>query len=97
VSTIGPNPAQLIAGIGNAERAAGKDVERTKGDKARVRSRRREDEVELSGGAEAAEAVRNVQDPTKEEGTQDRNAKERYGGRRADKPVGVAKRLDVSG
>ncbi len=91
---MGVNPAQALAGIGNAERAVAKDVEKSKDERARLRSRRRDDEIELSGGAHAADGVRVVQDPTKEEGKGDRDAKERYGGRHG---PGRPGRLDVSG
>lgn len=96
MSTIGPNPAQLIAGISNAERAASKDVDKAKADKGPRRSRRRDDEIELSGGAEAAEAIRSLKDPSQEEARRDDDAKRGYEPTRAGagKP---AKRLDVSG
>ncbi len=95
---MGVNPAQAMAGVSNAERAVAKDVERSKDERTRVRARRVADEVELSGGAQTAEGVRVVKDPTQEEGKEDRDAKERYGGRGAkggskDGP----RRLDVSG
>lgn len=89
------NPAQAMAGAANAERAVSKDVQKAKDERARVRARRTEDEVELSGGAEAAEGVRVVKDPTREEGKEDRNAKERYAGR--GKGGEPPRRLDVSG
>lgn len=94
MSSMGVNPAQALAGIGNAERLAAKDIERAKADEARVRSKRKQDKVELSGGAEAIEAVRSLKDASSEEAKDDRDAKPGYSPPK-DEPT--PKRLDVSG
>ena len=91
MSSFGVNPAQSIAGMNNAERLASKDIEKAKAGTGRVRGRRRQDEVELSGGAEPAEPIRNLKDPTQEEAKQDRKGKARL----TTPPPG--KRLDVKG
>lgn len=89
MSLQGTTAAQSLAGIANAERAQSREIQREKRDE--KRTRRREDEVQLSGGAETAEAVRNLKDPTQEEAKEDRDAK-------ADQqPRAKARRLDVQG
>jgi hypothetical protein len=93
MSMIGSTAAQSVAGMANAERVATREVDKGKSDAQRVKGRRKQDEVELSGGAEAAEAVRDIKDPTQEESKGEREGK---AGRSTPKP-GPGKRLDVSG
>lgn len=89
MSLQGTTAAQSLAGMANAQRAQSHEIEKPRRDD--KRARRREDEVQLSGGAEAAEAVRNLKDPTQEEAKEDRDAK-------ADQqPRSKARRLDVQG
>lgn len=90
----GANPAQSLAGIANAERLAARDVDRARADEARMRARRRQDQVELSGGAEAIEAVRNLKDPTQEESKDERDARPQYSPPGSDQ---APPRLDVRG
>lgn len=92
MSGFGVNPAQSIAGIGNAERLAARDVDKARSDERRVRGKRRDDEVQISGGAEAVEAVRSLKDPTQEEAKEDRNAKAKQSS-----PPPQGRRLDVKG
>ena len=94
MSSIGSTAAQSIAGIGNAERVAARDVEKAKADSAKATAGRRKDQVELSGGAETAEGVRRLKDPTQEESKEDRDSKARQGPAPRQAP---GRRLDVSG
>ncbi|MEZ6233280.1 MAG: hypothetical protein R3B68_03735 [Phycisphaerales bacterium] len=95
MSILGTNVAQSVAASEQAQRVQSKDVEKAK--RETRATRRREDEVEISGGVEAPEAVRNLKDATHEESQEDRNAKPGYTPTRDPDHPDAPPRLDVEG